>query len=462
MSPHIVVVGDALLDEDLVTTASRLSPDGPAPVLAEQERRDRAGGAALAARLAAGRGGRGRGTARVSLVTPLADDPPGRRLAELTPADVALVPLPCRGGTAVKTRVRCAGQTVARLDRGGDRYAAVSCTAAARAALETADAVLVADYGRGTAAEPALRELLAAAARRVPLVWDPHPRGAEPVPGATLVTPNRDEAAAAAGAAPAADLAAAYRQAGRLAGAWRARAVALTLGGDGVVLVGDGLSLTVPVLPAHGGDPCGAGDCFAATVTAELAAGALPSEAVTTAAGAASRFVAAGGVAALDRGGAPGDGPGTALSADLHRHLDAVRAAGGTVVATGGCFDLLHAGHVATLDAARRLGDVLVVCLNSDASVRRLKGPRRPLQPEQDRRRVLEALRCVDAVVIFDEATPDRVLERLRPDVWVKGGDYAAAELPEQATLARWGGRAVVVPYLAGRSTSDLVELARR
>jgi D-beta-D-heptose 7-phosphate kinase / D-beta-D-heptose 1-phosphate adenosyltransferase len=134
-----------------------------------------------------------------------------------------------------------------------------------------------------------------------------------------------------------------------------------------------------------------------------------------------------------------------------------VRAAGGTVVATGGCFDLLHAGHVATLRAARALGDCLVVCLNSDASVRRLKGPDRPLQPAADRAGVLEALECVDAVEVFDEDTPERVIDRLRPDVWAKGGDYAGVALPESRLLESWGGQAVVLPYLDGRSTTALV-----
>jgi rfaE bifunctional protein nucleotidyltransferase chain/domain len=135
----------------------------------------------------------------------------------------------------------------------------------------------------------------------------------------------------------------------------------------------------------------------------------------------------------------------------------AVRARGGTVVATGGCFDLLHAGHVRTLEAARQLGDCLVVCVNSDASVRRLKGPRRPATPAADRVRVLAALGCVDAVMVFDEDTPLAVLDRIRPDVWVKGGDYAAATLPETELLASWGAEVVIVPYLEGRSSSRLL-----
>jgi rfaE bifunctional protein nucleotidyltransferase chain/domain len=189
-------------------------------------------------------------------------------------------------------------------------------------------------------------------------------------------------------------------------------------------------------------------------VATALAGGALVSESIAAAVSAATEFLAAGGVATLDHDAAPEPQPVDVVAA--------VRASGGTVVATGGCFDLLHAGHVETLRAARSLGDCLVVCLNSDASVRRGKGEGRPLQSADDRRRVLEGIRWVDAVVVFDEDTPLEVLDRLRPDVWVKGGDYDAAALPETPLVRSWGGEVVTVPYLPGRSTTDLVGRARR
>jgi len=150
---------------------------------------------------------------------------------------------------------------------------------------------------------------------------------------------------------------------------------------------------------------------------------------------------------------------GAAL-ADGVRIARNVRAAGGTVVATGGCFDLLHAGHVSTLAGARRLGDCLIVCLNSDASVRRLKGPGRPLVKQDDRAAVLTALACVDAAVVFDEDTPEEILRALRPHVWVKGGDYEGVRLPEADVLTEWGGRALVLPHLDGHSTTRLIQEA--
>jgi rfaE bifunctional protein nucleotidyltransferase chain/domain len=139
-----------------------------------------------------------------------------------------------------------------------------------------------------------------------------------------------------------------------------------------------------------------------------------------------------------------------------------VRQNGGTVVATGGCFDLLHAGHARTLAAARALGDCLIVCLNSDASARRIKGATRPIMGQQDRSELLLSLESVDAVVVFDEDTPELCLERLRPDIWVKGGDHDATQLPETALVESWGGRCVSVPYHPARSTTRLAAALER
>jgi rfaE bifunctional protein nucleotidyltransferase chain/domain len=353
-----------------------------------------------------------------------------------------------------------------RLDAGSREPAPVGgATAEAIGALRSAAAVLVADYGRGVAADERLRSALTRLPHRAPVVWDPHARGPQPVPGITLATPNGVEARALAGEFPGAvageGLAAVTARARELRERWSATGVSVTLAARGALLVGgDGYPLVVPAPPVPALDACGAGDRFASAASGLLADGALPSEAVAGAVAAASAFVAAGGAAAVRVEPAPAAPPPDSTPAEV---AAAVRAAGGTVVATGGCFDLLHAGHVALLEAARRLGDCLVVCLNSDASVRRLKGPGRPLTPEPDRAAVLRALGCVDAVAVFDEDTPEAVLERIRPDIWAKGGDYAVGDLPEAGILRRWGGQTVILPYLQGRSTTALMrEAARR
>nr|WP_204332136.1 D-glycero-beta-D-manno-heptose 1-phosphate adenylyltransferase [Geodermatophilus sabuli] len=454
----MVVVGDALLDVDLVGTASRLTPDAPVPVVEDVETRERPGGAALAAVIAA------RSTSReVVLVTPMADDEGADRLRALLAGRVRLVEIPATGGTAVKQRVRVGDHSVVRIDRGDPVVTLGALPAEVGAVLRQAAAVLVADYGRGTTADPSVRAALAEAGG--PLVWDPHPRGADPVPSARLVTPNGSEAArvaSATGVAATGDgLEAVGARAEALIRHWGVGAVSVTLGARGALLsYGEGAPMVVPAVPVVGGDACGAGDSFAAAAAVLLAEGAVTGEAVAGAVAAASAFVGRGGASAWDRPRQDAV-PGPAPVSDVDALLAGVRAAGGTVVATGGCFDLLHAGHVATLRAARGLGDCLVVCINSDASVRRLKGPTRPLVTAPDRARVLEALEFVDAVVVFDEDTPAEVLERLRPDVWAKGGDYAGTDLPEAAVLRRWGGQAVVLPYLDGHSTTALVERSR-
>jgi D-beta-D-heptose 7-phosphate kinase / D-beta-D-heptose 1-phosphate adenosyltransferase len=238
-----------------------------------------------------------------------------------------------------------------------------------------------------------------------------------------------------------------------LSGRWRAAGVVVTLGDRGALYVeGDGLPMIVPARRVPVGDPCGAGDRFAASAAGILADGGLPSEAVTGAVASAAEFVAAGGASSL------AVGPASPERRSEETLVAAVRARGGTVVATSGCFDLLHAGHVATLESARALGDCLIVCLNSDRSIRRLKGPGRPVVGIEDRAAVLRSLACVDEVVVFDEDTPEAVLSRLRPDVFAKGGDYAMADLPEARLLETWGGQAVILPYVAGRSTTGLME----
>jgi rfaE bifunctional protein nucleotidyltransferase chain/domain len=379
------------------------------------------------------------------------------RLSALLAGRVRLLPIPATGGTAVKQRVRVGDHSVVRLDSGAPVAVLGELPAEAAAAIRNAAAVLVADYGRGTTAAPDVRAALAAA--RGPVVWDPHPRGADPVPTARLVTPNGAEAARVATgvAADRHGLAAVGARAEELIRRWGVGAVAVTLGARGALLsYGEGAPMVVPAVPVSGGDPCGAGDSFAAAAALALADGAVTGEAVAAAVAAASAFVARGGASAWDSAQ-----PEVVSEHGVEGVIARVRTAGGTVVATGGCFDLLHPGHVATLRAARGLGDCLVVCINSDDSVRRLKGPSRPLVTATDRARVLEALEFVDAVVVFDEDTPAEVLDRLRPDVWAKGGDYAGADLPEAAVLRRWGGQAVVLPYLDGHSTSALVERSR-
>jgi D-beta-D-heptose 7-phosphate kinase/D-beta-D-heptose 1-phosphate adenosyltransferase len=476
----LVIVGDTLLDRDVHGEVSRLCPDAPVPVLDERHTTDRPGGAGLAALLAASWG------LDVVLVTALADDRGGARLRELlTAAGVQVCALPLPGTTVEKIRLRTGGQTLLRVDRGGTARQPGEPPAAALDVTARAGGILVSDYGRGVAGQPALRGVIEAAASSTPVVWDPHPRGPAAVAGVRLLTPNEAELRRLVdGTDGASRLSALTSGANVLCAQWRAGAVAVTMGADGALLChagGTPLVVAAPEAAVSGVvDTCGAGDSFAVAAAGALARGELVSTAVREAVHRASAYVTAGGAAGLAaRPGAAGAASAVAdrePAADGHpgpvadgyraaaEVVARVRARGGTVVATGGCFDLLHVGHLATLRAARQLGDCLVVCLNSDRSVAGLKGPDRPLTSQADRSRLLAALDCVDAVVIFDEPTPHAVLSRLRPDIWVKGGDYAGeaeGDLPEADLVRGWGGQTVIVPYLDGRSTTRTIAAAR-
>jgi D-beta-D-heptose 7-phosphate kinase / D-beta-D-heptose 1-phosphate adenosyltransferase len=462
---HLLVIGDALLDRDVEGSIGRRAPDAPVPVLDETRARVRPGGAALAAALAAAEGD------RVTFVTALAPDRAGAELARaLLDAGVDIVDLGLEGGTAEKIRFFSDGEPLLRLDRGGagGRVLGDGAIQALRAALTEADGVLVSDYGRGVASHRGVRAALGDRGR-APLVWDPHPRGQAPPPGADLVTPNLPEAVHfARRPGPPGDEAGAAALATELAAAWQAEAVALTRGDAGALLA-DGVRTATYGCRRTLRDPCGAGDRFAVEAARGLARGDDRAEAVAAAVAAATAFVAAGGARAVSLPGHPaipagGDGLGTESAsppAPLAPALSLagkIRGGGGTVVATGGCFDLLHAGHVHVLEAAARLGDCLVVLLNSDRSVRRLKGSDRPLIPEGERAEMLRALACVDEVAIFDEATPNEALRLLRPDVWAKGGDYELHQLPEIREVPRWGGGVAILPFLEGQSTTKLIE----
>jgi rfaE bifunctional protein nucleotidyltransferase chain/domain/rfaE bifunctional protein kinase chain/domain len=443
-TPLVVVVGDALLDVDVIGRATRLAPDAAVPVIDDARESARPGGAALAAALLALDG------VDVALVTSLGDDESSTRLRNALPRRIELIAIPLHGELPRKVRIRAGSQTLARLDHGGGRPQRVGDDGL-RDAFRRASAVLVSDYGRGLTT--LLRDDIADVAKRVPVVWDPHPLGARPVAGVATVTPNAAEAAGFLNQAPASgvSLGQAGLYARELLGRWRSRSVCVTRGQDGALLsYGDENPLVVPAPKVHCVDACGAGDRFAGAFTAALAHGALPSEAVVRAVFAASSFVEIGVGNVFTARDRPS-------SSEPYDRIERARKRGSTIVATGGCFDLLHAGHVETLSAARALGDFLVVCLNSDASVTRLKGKGRPLVAAADRARVLEALECVDAVVVFDEDTPAEALTTIRPHIWAKGGDYSGQPLPETAVLTQWGGQVVVLPYLAGRSTTALI-----
>lgn len=449
---RLAVLGDSILDIDLGGESRRQCPDVPAPVLDEPVRRLRPGGAGLAAGLVHEYSG-----GEVVLVTAAGRDEGAVELARSLGPGVVLDGLPVRTRTPTKIRVQDRGTTLARLDEGCEQVVPDVSAEEVRRALRGVDAVLVSDYGLGLTHSRSVRAVLAETAVHTPVVWDPHPRGAPPVPGTHLVTPNAAESMVGA----ATDTAHTFRRARSLADRWRVDAVTVTLGDRGGIWAdrsGNGGEVRAEPVPGPG-DTCGAGDAFAAACTVLLARRFGVECAVEAGTCAAGRFVASGAAAAFaeaQRGRGPAVGVLNPPPA-----VEGARREGKRIVATGGCFDLLHAGHVDLLRRARSLGDHLVVLVNDDSSVRGLKGEERPVVPEHDRARLVGALSCVDTVVLFGDSTPMSVLRQIRPDVWIKGSDHETDDLPEASVVRAAGGEVVTLPLLPGRSTTGLIDRLR-
>ncbi|MGW5513256.1 PfkB family carbohydrate kinase [Nocardia africana] len=316
MTGPLVVVGDVLLDSDIEGRADRRSPDAGVPVVDVRTGIWRPGGAGLAALLAA------RDAGEVVLVGGFGDDEAGHRLRGLLAGRVRVAPLPMLGTTVCKQRIRAVGPcgpvaadgaadrpvSVVRVDSGDGRIGHGPLPDEVESVFGCARAVLVADYGHGVAAHPGIRALLARRLHDIPVVWDPHPRGPAPVAGASLVTPNRDEAASLVGGDGGFG-----DRARELSRRWSARAVAVTLGAEGAVLYRRGTKGTVAVgispdlRCGEGYDVCGAGDRFAAAATAALASGDSVTNAVRRAVDVAARFVRDGAVSAPGMGGTRAD-----------------------------------------------------------------------------------------------------------------------------------------------------------
>ena len=468
-SPRVLVVGDAILDGWLSGECRRLCREAPAPVLDVLGQRFAPGGAANTAANLAALG------ARTRLVAAVGDDNEGTlllgelRSAGVDVADVAVVP---GRVTTAKRRLVAGGQLLARVDDAEDRPLPADVVARLRDAIGSADvdAVLVCDYGLGLL-DGAMAAALRAVRSSVGLfVVDAHDvrRWSDLAPD--LVTPNAAEAAEALGtglpAEPDARMDLLQRRQADLHRVTGADCVVVTMDRQGSVLLADGLPAhRTWAQPVPDNQTIGAGDTFVAAMCLARAGGLPMPTAVELGQAAADVVVHQGGTAVCttallaQRLGRFRD---AALSADrLAEQVAAHRSAQRRVVFTNGCFDVLHRGHVAYLNQAKRLGDVLVVGVNSDDSVRGLKGPGRPVNSAEDRAAVLAALSCVDHVVVFDGEDAVSLVELLRPDVYVKGGDYTPDMLPEAAAVRAHGGEVRIVDYLPERSSSSVIERIR-
>jgi D-beta-D-heptose 7-phosphate kinase/D-beta-D-heptose 1-phosphate adenosyltransferase len=474
--PAILVVGDLMLDGWWSGSIERLCREAPAPVVDVQTRESVPGGAANTAMNLAALG------ARVSVAGIVGTDDAGADLRnQLVAAGIDVSHLHSHPDmvTTTKIRISSGGQVMLRIDDSATAVpteALAALAASVRTAVEHQDAVLVCDYANGVLADPVRASLVDSLAGpasgdgdRPLLVVDSHdPRPWAPL-RPDLVTPNAQETARML------DLKlpdgqdrveAVSRHAPALLEATGARAVVVTLDRDGTVLLRpDGVTHRTWARPAAEKQASGAGDTFVAALTLARSVGLPLTASLDLAQSAADVVVHQPGTSVCSTGQlsrylkAFAD---TALGADeLQRQLELHRSQGQRIVLTNGCFDVLHSGHTRYLNQAKQLGDVLVVALNSDDSVRKLKGAGRPINGVADRAAVVAALSCVDYVTVFDTPTAAPLITQLRPEVYAKGGDYSPEMLAETPAVEQYGGRVAILDYVAERSTTAVVKRIR-
>lgn len=465
------VVGDVMLDRFVYGSVTRVSYEAPIPVLSVDGESAMPGGAGNAARNAAALGG------EVALIGVIGADRAGAELQQLIAQTAGLrdcLTVDPERPTTRKTRFVAQGQQLLRTDR--ETSAPLSAATArhllarVEEALAACDVMILSDYAKGVLGEPALREILALAqAASVPVVVDPKSTDFSRYSGASLIKPNRQEMAAAIGA-PCDSDAEVVAAAERTIAEAGIPAIAVSRAERGLSLVRRGLPpLHLPAQAREVFDVSGAGDTLVAALALGLGAGLDAADAAWLANLASGLVVEKVGTATVhpdeilarahEQSVLDTDAKVQPRAAALER-IARWRAEGAGIGFTNGCFDLIHPGHVSLLRQARAACDRLVVGLNSDASVRRLKGPERPVQNEAARSIVLASLAAVDLVVLFDEDTPMSLIEAVRPEVLVKGADYRLEDVVGGAFVQGYGGRVLLAELVGGHSTTGMIARA--
>lgn len=470
-SVRVLVVGDVMLDHYLWSEVTRVSPEAPVPIAKIREKSWMLGGAANVAANLRGLGCDG------SLLGVCGEDEAGRilcgKLADSGIADTLLRDL--RRPTILKTRVMAQGQQLIRLDEEVVRPLSAELQQRLLAGFETLldgrQVVVLSDYAKGVLSADVCQAMIGECRKRnLPVLVDPKGRDWERYRGATCVTPNEAELALVA-AGPIRSENDLLAQAAEICSKFDLERLLVTRGMKGLALFGrDGECIALPARPREVYDVSGAGDTVIATLAAGVAAGWQWRRAAAVANVAAGIVVGKVGTQPVML-----DELQVAMRLEeaglFHKiaaldaatvQVNAWRTAGERLVFTNGCFDLLHAGHIRLLHAAAQEGSKLVVGLNSDVSVRRLKGIHRPILKQEDRASILAALECVDLVVLFDEDTPLELIRSLRPDVLVKGADYTRETVVGHELVESWGGRVALVALTEGVSTTHIVDAIRR
>jgi len=468
---RVLCIGDVMLDRFVQGSVSRISPESPVPVIEMGDINNVPGGAANVARNVSALGG------HCTLIGAVGMDNVGAELRDLIASSARTAPVLIEDNarpTIEKIRFVAHGQHLLRADRekAGDISPEVARAIVNEVGRRIADhdVLILSDYAKGVLTdEVVVGAIHLARDRGVPVVVDPKSARLSRYAGATVVTPNAKETAAATGIALTNDAAAERAGAKALADA-PIESILLTRAEQGMTLVErKGRTTHIPASAREVFDVVGAGDTVVATLALCLGTGMAIADAAYVANAAAGVIVGKHGTATLSRTellgelarlSSTGNSPSSVkvMSPDQASMIRAQWELDGLKVGfTNGCFDILHIGHVGVLEFARAQCDRLIVAVNSDASVKRLKGPSRPINSADDRAQVLGAFGVIDAVVIFEEDTPYELIRRLQPDVLVKGADYAIEEVVGYDVVLARGGKVVTFDLVPGRSTSNII-----
>jgi D-beta-D-heptose 7-phosphate kinase/D-beta-D-heptose 1-phosphate adenosyltransferase len=465
---RVLVIGDLMLDEYIWGRTERISPEAPVQVVDVVRGDLRLGGAGNVINNLLTLG------CQVEVISVLGEDEDGislRRMLEQKKIGTAGIAFEQKRTTCRKTRVLAGNQQMLRIDRESREPIAAPTQALLiehlRKMIPVCQVVLVSDYLKGLLTEGFLKEIIAVGnAARVPVVVDPKGDNYDKYRGATLLTPNRKEAQVASGISITDEQG--LLRAGRLLRTnLNLDALVLTRSEEGMSLFfRDGDDVHLPTEAREVFDVSGAGDTVLALLGLGLGAGLSIADAARVANLAAGIVVGKVGTSTVSgeelvdvAGRHMGDSDAKIKHPDiLAVLLKRERQLGRKVVFTNGCFDLLHVGHVKYLQKARNLGDLLILGLNSDDSIRRIKGPKRPLIGEEERAHLMAALKCIDYVVVFDEDTPLELIRVLRPDILVKGGDYSPEGVVGKELVESYGGQVAIIPFVDGKSTTNIIE----
>lgn len=467
--PTIVVIGDLMLDRYLSGDVTRISAEAPVPIVHVTHEENVTGGAANVAANLAGLG------VAVKILGVVGDDEDGKLLLESCAnavIDTSSVVTAANRSTTVKTRVIGASQQMLRLDREDTDSLTAEDEASLRDMADTAitagvSAIVISDYAKGVVTDRSAREFIRMGRDLgIPVFVDPKGIDYSRYAGATAVSPNKGELEAVV-----------HRKLETLGDISEASTslreelgldfVLVTLGADGMLLESDAGANHVDAVTREVFDVSGAGDTVVATLSAAMVAGLDVLQAVELASTAAGVVVEHLGtvpvtneelLTALDDSSEYHGARKLYSAEEAATRVTNWRTTGNKIVFTNGCFDLLHPGHVSLLERARREGDKLVVGLNADDSVRRLKGDGRPVLSQLDRARLLSALSSVDAIVVFEEDTPINLIRGLQPDILVKGDEYEESEIVGSSDVATWGGKTVTLALVEGSSTTGIIE----